>query len=109
MPSFSVTYRLSTFTSTSGWSPPALKDISDSSRSIMVCSRRAPMFSADAFSSSAISAIFSSASGANSSFTPSTASSCAYCLVIAASVCDSIRTKSSLVSDCSVTVMGNRP
>ena len=84
----------------------AAKEISSSTRSITVCSRRAPMFSMLPFTATAMSAMASIASGVKSSVTPSVASSATYCLISEASGSVRMRRKSSRVSARSSTRIG---
>src|SRR5258708_1888583 len=76
---------------------------------MIVCRRRAPMFSVPSFTRKAKRATSSSASGVNSSLTPSVSSSATYCRVSEDFGSVRMRTKSSMVSDCSSTRMGKRP
>src|SRR5439155_1595586 len=73
----------------------ALNEISSRMRSITVCSRRAPIFSMLVLTRTATSAMASTASGVNSSETPSVCISATYCLINEASVSVRIRRKSS--------------
>ncbi len=87
----------------------ASKDISSSRRSITVCSRRAPMFSADSLTRVAISAMARMAWGVKFMVTPSVASSASYWEISAFLGSVRMRTKSSAVSAVSSTRMGKRP
>ena len=76
----------------------AVNEISSSTRSITVCSRRAPIFSTLEFTATAMSAMASIASSVKSSVTPSVCISATYCLISEASVSVRMRRKSSRVS-----------
>src|SRR5581483_4386713 len=87
----------------------ARKLISSRTRSMMVCRRRAPMFSVVSLTRKAKRAISSNDSGVNSSFKPSVSSSAVYCFVSEDFGSCRMRMKSSTVSDFSSTRMGKRP
>ena len=87
----------------------AVKLTSSSSRSMTVCRRRAPIFSTEAFTSADRVASASMESSVKSSVTCSVASSATYCLIRLASGSVRMRLKSSRVSACSSTRIGNRP
>ena len=87
----------------------AVKLTSSSTRSITVCSRRAPMFSTDPLTLAARRAIAATASSVNSRSRPSVRISATYCLIRLASVSVRMRLKSSSVSELSSTRIGRRP
>jgi hypothetical protein len=93
----------------SPWRSGAANEISSSTRSITVCKRRAPMFSTEPLTLTAMSAMASIASSANSSLTPSVCISAIYCLISEASGSVRMRRKSSRVSACNSTRIGSRP
>src|SRR5262249_30257663 len=83
--------------------------MSSSTRSITVCSRRAPMFSTVELTDTATSAIASIASSLKFKVTPSVAISATYCLISDASGSVRMRRRSSRVSGLSSTRIGSRP
>src|SRR6185437_12187953 len=87
----------------------ASKLISSSTRSMIVCRRRAPMFSVPSFTRKAKCAISSSESLVNSSFTPSVSINAVYCFTSDDLGSVRMRMKSSMVSDCNSTRIGKRP
>src|SRR6185437_8576861 len=84
----------------------AWNEMSSSSRSITVCSRRAPMFSVRSLTWNATSASRSIPESVNSSPTPSVPSRATYCLVNALCGSRRIRLKSSTLSADSSTRIG---
>src|SRR5919106_2112670 len=104
----SLTYSASMVSSLPGMSG-ASNEISSKSRSMIVYSRRAPMFSVLAFTCMAISAIASTASGRNRSVTRSVRSNSTYWRSRAFSGSVRMRTKSSFVKGSSSTRIGKRP
>ncbi len=87
----------------------AENEISSSSRSIMVCRRRAPIFSALSFTSNADFAICVTPSSVNSMARPSVFINALYCTVNAASGSVNIRSKSSAFNADNSTRIGKRP
>src|ERR1700722_12821853 len=87
----------------------AWKLISSSTRSRIVCNRRAPIFSVVSFTRNANCAISAIASFVNSNFNPSVSSSAVDCFTSDDFGSVKILTKSFTVSDCNSTRIGKRP